>query len=57
MPINNNSLLFFDAKEDITMPSPCSASSHAISVKAFRWRIWEKNSLGPRDPERINRAE
>ena len=24
------------------MPSPCSASSHAISVKAFRWRIWEK---------------
>ena len=39
------------------MPSPCSASSHAISVKAFRWRIWGKNSLGPRDPKRIRRAE
>ena len=23
-------------------PSPCTASSHPISVKAFRWRIWEK---------------
>ena len=26
------------------MPSPCTASSHAISVKAFRWRIWKKNT-------------
>ena len=42
---------------DIAMPSPCSASSHAISVKVFRWGIWEKNSLGPRDPKRISRAE
>ena len=30
---------FSDAKVDIAMPSPCSACSHAISVKAFRWRI------------------
>ena len=34
-----NSLFFSDAKVDIAMPSPCPASSHAISVKAFRWRI------------------
>ena len=27
-----------DATVDIAMPSPCSASSHAISVKAFQWR-------------------
>ena len=38
----NNSLFFSEAKVDIAMPSPCSASAHAISVKAFRWRIWEK---------------
>ena len=24
------------------MPSPCTAASHAISVKAFRWCTWEK---------------
>ena len=30
---------------------------HVISVKAFRLRIWEKNSFGPRDPKRINRAD
>ena len=41
LSINNNSLFFSDAKVDITMPSPCSASSHAFSVNAFRWRIWE----------------
>ena len=38
LPINNISLFFSDAAVDIAMPSPCSASSHAISVKAFRWR-------------------
>ena len=27
-----------DATVDIAMPSPCTSSSHAISVKAFRWR-------------------
>ena len=31
-------LFFSDARVDIAMPSPCSAFSHAISVKAFRWR-------------------
>ena len=30
--------IFSDASVDIAMPSPCKASSHAISVKAFRWR-------------------
>ena len=39
------------------MPSLSSASAHAISVKAFRWRIWEKKSLGPRDPKHTSRAE
>ena len=34
----NNSLFFSDATVDIAMPSPCTASSHAIPVKAFRWR-------------------
>ena len=38
LPINSISLFFSDATVDIAMPSPCSASSHAISVKAFRWR-------------------
>ena len=28
----------FDTTVDIAMPSPCTASSHAILVKAFRWR-------------------
>ena len=46
-----------DATVDIAMPSPCTASSQAFSVKAFRWRVWEKNSLRPRDPKRISRAE
>ena len=40
----NNSLFFSDATVDIAMPILCTASSHAISVKAFRWRIWEKNT-------------
>ena len=40
----NNSLFFFDATVDIAMPILCTASSHAISVKAFRWRICEKNT-------------
>ena len=31
-------LYFSDATADIAMPSPCTASSHAISVKAFRWQ-------------------
>ena len=35
--INNISLFFSDATVDI-MPSPCTESSHAISVKAFHWR-------------------
>ena len=26
------------------MRSPCTASSHAVSGKAFRWRIWEKKT-------------
>ena len=38
LPINNISLFFSDATVDIAMPSPCTATSHAISVKAFRWR-------------------
>ena len=47
LPVNNNSLFFSDATVDIAMPSPCTSSSHSISVRAFRWRIWEKkNSLG-----------
>ena len=51
-------LFFSDATVDIAIPSPCTASSHAFSVKAFRWRIWgKKNSLGPLDPKRISRAE
>ena len=33
------------------MPSPCSACSHAISVKAFRWRIWEKELARTTWPE------
>ena len=53
----NSSVFFSDATVDIAVPSPRSASSHEISVKAFRWRIWEKNLLGPRDPKRISRAE
>ena len=35
----NNNSLFFSA-----MPILCTVSSHAISVKTFRWRIWEKNT-------------
>ena len=27
----------FDTTVDIAMPSPCTASSHAILVKEFRW--------------------
>ena len=43
-PINNNSLFFSDATLDIAMPIPCKASSHAISGKAFRWRVWENKT-------------
>ena len=36
------SLFFSDATVVIARPSPCTASSHAISVKAFRWRTrWD----------------
>ena len=31
-------LFFSDATVDIAMPSPYTASSHAISGKAFRWQ-------------------
>ena len=31
-------LFFSDATVDIAMTSPCTASTHTISVKAFRWR-------------------
>ena len=41
----NNSLFFSNATVDIAMPSPCTASSQAISFKAFPWRIWEKKRL------------
>ena len=41
---------FLAATVDI-MPSPCKASSHAISVKAS-----VENSLTPRDPKRISRG-
>ena len=34
--------VFFDATVDIAMPSPCTSSSHAVSVKVSQWRIWEK---------------
>ena len=36
--MNNISLFSSDAMVDIAMPSPCTASSHAISVKVFWWR-------------------
>ena len=36
--MNNISLFSSDATVDIAMPSPCRASSHAISVKVFWWR-------------------
>ena len=45
------------------MPSPCTASSHAISVKAFRWHTWGKktrsdhvtrNALAVRNNEAYN---
>ena len=49
---------------DYILPSPCSASSQALSVNAFRWciRVEQprdalKTLLGPRDPKRIGRAE
>ena len=49
-----------DTTVDIAMPNPCTASSLAILVEAFRWHTWgekKKNSVGPRDPECITRAE
>ena len=44
-----------DATVDIAMPSPCTASSHAISVKGFRWRTRSdhvtRNALAARNNE------
>ena len=34
----NISLFSSDATVDVGVPSPCTASSYPISVKAFRWR-------------------
>ena len=31
-----------DATVDIAMPNPCTVSSHAILVEAFRWHTWGK---------------
>ena len=53
--MNNISLFFSDATVDIAMPSPCTASSHAISVKGFRWRTRSdhvtRNALAARNNE------
>ena len=49
------SLFFSDTTEDIAMPSPCMASSHDISIKAFRWRTRSdhvtRNALAARNNE------
>ena len=49
---------------DYILPSPCTASSRALSVNAFRWCIRVehpgdalKTLHGPRDPKRLGRAE
>ena len=51
--INNISLFFSDATVTIVKPSPCTASTHAISVKAFRWRTHSdhvtRNALAARN--------
>ena len=50
-----HSLFFSDATVDIAMPSRCTASPHAISVKAFRWRTRSdhvtRNALAARNNE------
>ena len=33
------------------MPSPCTSSFRAISVRVFRWRIWEKKTRSYTWPE------
>ena len=47
------SLFFSDATLDMAMPRPCTASSHLISVKAFRWRTCSghvtRNALAARN--------
>ena len=41
-----------------TLASPCTVSSQAFLVNAFRWRIRdERNLLGPRDWKRIDRTQ
>ena len=45
-----------DATVDIAMPSPCTASSHAISVKAFRWRTRLDHVTRNAFTERYNKA-
>ena len=42
---------------DNTLPSPCTASSQAFSVNAFRGRFRDENSLGSRDPKRSGQAQ
>ena len=46
---------FSDATVHTAMSSPCTASSHAISVKAFRWRTRSdhvtRNALAARNNE------
>ena len=38
------------------LPSPCTASFQAYSVNAFRRRIRDEHSIGPRDPKSIGCA-
>ena len=54
--MNNISLFSSDvATVDIAMPSPCTASFHAISVKVFWWRTRmdhvTRNALAARNNE------
>ena len=53
--MNNISLFSSDATVDIAMLSPCTASSHAISVKVFWWRTRmdhvTRNALAARNNE------
>ena len=53
--MNNISLFSSDTTVDIAMPSPCTASAHAISVKAFWWRTRmdhvTRNELAARNKE------
>ena len=48
-------LFFSDATVDIVMPSPCTESSHAISVKAFRWRTRSDHVTRKAKPHGITR--